>query len=91
LTPSNRGRKASHDATPLSDEEGEGTMTRIERLKAKARKAYLAAEAIRNEYPCGHELARHISGPLAKQENKFREAMAELRRIDPNCPVEVTP
>ena len=58
----------------------------ISNLKRKARKEYKAYQSVVSDYSCGNALAEHISPRASKHRLKFNKIMADLARIDPNCP-----
>lgn len=61
----------------------------IKLLKCKARKEYLKLVIMRDDMSCGGNLARYISSRVSIQEQKLKNVMEKLRKIDPNFPVDV--
>lgn len=61
-------------------------MSQIEKLKRKARKAYLTYVDYTADRSCGHALSQYMSPTASIAAREYDEAMHALRLLDPNCP-----
>ncbi len=59
---------------------------KIESLKNKARKYYLAYHNACDRFSCGASLAEEISPEVSQNKMKFNETMDSLAKIDPATP-----
>lgn len=61
-------------------------MSKIERLKRKARAAYLAYHACLDSLSCGRALGEVVSPSALRNKIEFNETMDEIAKLDPTVP-----
>lgn len=61
-------------------------MSDVEKLKRKARKAYITYVEYTADRTCGNALAQYMSPAASTAAREYDEAMHALRLLDPKCP-----
>lgn len=58
----------------------------VDKLKRKAREAYLTYLDFTDSRSCGHALSQYMSPAASTAAREYDEAMHALRLLDPRCP-----
>lgn len=61
-------------------------LSKIERLKRKAKSAYLSYHHSLDGLSCGKSLGEFVSSAASQAKQQFNEAMDELAKLDPTTP-----